>query len=73
MLNLDGEAAIALEDRHAGHAGALIDPAHRIAPGQSRERRGPGGSQAVAEVAHSHASVDDPIGLRCRPPVGMAS
>jgi hypothetical protein len=23
----------------------------------------------VAEVAHSHARVDDPIGLRCPPPV----
>jgi hypothetical protein len=33
MLDLDGEGAIALEDRHVGHAGALIDAAHRIAPG----------------------------------------
>ena len=28
MLDLDGEGAIALEDRHAGHAGALIDPVY---------------------------------------------
>ena len=33
MLDLDGEGAIALEDRHAGHGGALIDPVYRIAPG----------------------------------------
>jgi hypothetical protein len=33
MLDLDGDAAIAHEDRHAGHAGALIDAAHRIALG----------------------------------------
>ena len=33
MLDLDGEGAIALEDRHSGHAGALIDPVYRIAPG----------------------------------------
>ena len=26
MLDLDGEGAIALEDRHSGHGGALIDP-----------------------------------------------
>jgi hypothetical protein len=32
-VDLDGEGAIAHEDRHAGHAGALIDPTHRIAPG----------------------------------------
>ena len=33
MLDLDGEGAIALDDRHSGHAGALIDPLYRIAPG----------------------------------------
>ena len=33
MLDLDGEGAIALEDRHSGHGGALIDPVYRIAPG----------------------------------------
>ena len=33
MLDLDGEGAIALEDRHAGHGDALIDPMYRIAPG----------------------------------------
>ena len=33
MLDLDGEGAIALDDRHSGHAGALIDPVYRIAPG----------------------------------------
>ena len=33
MLDLDGEGAIALDDRHPGHAGALIDPVYRIAPG----------------------------------------
>ena len=31
MLDLDGEGAIAHEDRHAGYAGALIDPVYRIA------------------------------------------
>jgi hypothetical protein len=33
VLDLDGEGAIALEDRHCGHGGALIDPVYRIAPG----------------------------------------
>jgi hypothetical protein len=33
LLDLDGAGVIALEGRHAGHGGALIDPAHRIAPG----------------------------------------
>jgi hypothetical protein len=33
LLDLDGEGAIALEDRHGGHGGALIDPVYRIAPG----------------------------------------
>ncbi len=33
MLDLDGEGAIALDDRHSGHAGVLIDPLYRIAPG----------------------------------------
>jgi hypothetical protein len=33
MLDLDGEGAIALEDRHCGHGGALIDPVYRITPG----------------------------------------
>jgi len=33
MLDRDGEGAIALEDRHSGHGGALIDPVYRIAPG----------------------------------------
>ena len=33
MRDLDGEGAIALDDRHPGHAGALIDPLYRIAPG----------------------------------------
>ena len=33
MLDLDGEGAIALADRHSGHGGALIDPVYRIAPG----------------------------------------
>jgi len=32
MLDLDGEGA-ALEDRHCGHGGALLDPVYRIAPG----------------------------------------
>ena len=31
MLDLEGEGAIALEDRHPGHDGALIDPMYRIA------------------------------------------
>ena len=33
MLDLDGEGALALEDCHCGHGGALIDPMYRIAPG----------------------------------------
>jgi hypothetical protein len=33
MLDLDGEDALALEDYHSGHGGALIDPLYRIAPG----------------------------------------
>jgi hypothetical protein len=33
MRDPDGEGAIALEDRHPGHGGALIDPVYRIAPG----------------------------------------
>ena len=33
MLDLDGEGAIALDDRHSGHGGALIDPVYQIAPG----------------------------------------
>jgi hypothetical protein len=33
IRDLDGEGAIALEDRHCGHGGALIDPVYRIAPG----------------------------------------
>jgi hypothetical protein len=47
--------------------------AHR--PGVSNRARvisretGPGRSQVVAEVAFPHASVEDPIGMRCRPPV----
>ena len=36
-------------------------------------RRWPGGGQAVAEVAHFHVSVDDAIGMRCRPPSRTAS
>ena len=31
MLDLDGEGALALEGRHCGHGGALIDPMYRIA------------------------------------------
>jgi hypothetical protein len=33
MLDLDGEGAIALEGRHAGHGGVLIARVYRIAPG----------------------------------------
>jgi hypothetical protein len=33
MLDLDGEGAIALDDRHSGHGDALIDPVCGIAPG----------------------------------------
>jgi hypothetical protein len=33
MLDLDGKGAIALEDRHSGHAGALIDPLYQTVPG----------------------------------------
>jgi hypothetical protein len=33
MVDLDGEGAIALQDRHSGHAGALIGTVYRIAPG----------------------------------------
>jgi len=33
MRDLDGEGALALKDRHAGHGGALIDPVYRIASG----------------------------------------
>ena len=33
MLDLDGEGAIALEDRHSGRGGVLVDPVYRIAPG----------------------------------------
>jgi hypothetical protein len=33
ILDLDGEGAIALEERHAGHRGGRIDPLYRIAPG----------------------------------------
>jgi hypothetical protein len=33
MLDLDGEGAIALDDRHSGHGDARIDPVYRIAPG----------------------------------------
>ena len=33
MLDLDGEGAIAREDRPSGHGDALIDPVYRIAPG----------------------------------------
>jgi hypothetical protein len=32
-LDLDGEGALALEDCHSSHGGALIDPLYRIAPG----------------------------------------
>ena len=28
MLDLEGESALALEDRHCGHGGALIDPVY---------------------------------------------
>jgi hypothetical protein len=33
ILDLDGEGAIVLEDRHCGHGAALIDPVSRIALG----------------------------------------
>ena len=33
VLDLDGEGAIALDDRHSGHGDARIDPVYRIAPG----------------------------------------
>jgi hypothetical protein len=33
MLDLDSEGAIAQEDRHSGHGGALIEEVYRIAPG----------------------------------------
>ena len=45
MLDLDGEGVIALEDRHCGHGGALIDPVYASRPGDLASNGGQAGAR----------------------------